>query len=273
MRGWLAEDAAGRAVQRRLAIAASEWWAEGHDAALLWRGARLESGLEVAAMRPEELTTHEQEFLEAGRLAVDESRRDAERRAEEKSRQNRRLRGLLVGAAVLLVVAMVAGALALVARAKASDAARDAVAEAVAADAKRLAASALSVEYPDLALLTAVESTHLEQSPETYGALLTLLSRQPDVVTRFRTPERFLYNAAAADGRTVFVGENGNVVHALDATTGDRLWSPGRPGGSGGGDRRVARRRGVGRADLFRGRPGGPARQRRRARSGPVRTG
>ena len=225
MRGWLAEDAAGRAVQRRLAVAASEWTAEGRDAALLWRGPRLESGLEVAAMRPEELTTHEREFLEAGRVAVDESRRDAERRAEEKSRQNRRLRRLLVGAAAMLVVAIMAGALALVARAKESDAARDAAAEAVSADAKRLAASALSVESPDLALLTAVESTHLEQSPETYGALLTLLSRQPDVITRFRTPERLLYNAAAADGRTVFVGENGNVVHALDAKTGERLWT------------------------------------------------
>ena len=51
---------------------------------------------------------------------------------------------------------------------------------------RRLAASALNVDYPDLALLTAVEATRLEQSPETYGALLTLLARQPDVVTRFR---------------------------------------------------------------------------------------
>ena len=100
---------------------------------------------------------------------------------------------------------------------QASDAAREADAAAVAADAKRLAASALNVEYPDLALLTAVEATQLEQSPETYGALLTLLSRQPDVVTRFRTPERFLYNAASPDGRTVFVGENEPVLRALDA--------------------------------------------------------
>ena len=224
MQGWLAEDAAGRAVQQRLAIAAEEWSADGHDPALLWRGARLESGLEIAAAMPEELTRNEQEFLWAGREASEEARRNAERRAEEKARQNRRLRGLLLGAAVLLVVAVVAGILALVARGNATDAARDADAEAVAADAKRLAASALSVEYPDLALLTAVEATHLEESPETYGALLTLLSRQPDVVTRYRTPERFLYNAAAPDGRTVFVGENSNVVYALDAKTGDQLW-------------------------------------------------
>ena len=53
LRGWLAEDEAGRAVQRRLAVAVSEWEAEGRDPALLWRGARLESGLEVAATRPE----------------------------------------------------------------------------------------------------------------------------------------------------------------------------------------------------------------------------
>ena len=60
------------------------------------------------------------------------------------------------------------------------------------AEAKRLAASALNLDYPDTALLAAVESTKLEQSPETYGALLTLLARQPEVVHRVRTPNRYL---------------------------------------------------------------------------------
>ncbi|MFD1946781.1 PQQ-binding-like beta-propeller repeat protein, partial [Nocardioides aestuarii] len=224
LRGWLAEDAAGRAVQRRLAVAAGDWAEEGREPALLWRGARLEAGIEVAALRPEEVTATEREFLDAGAAAADAERREVEERAATEVRRNRRLRGLLAGAVVLLLVAALAGVVALVARDRADAAAEEAEQAAVAADAKRLAASALNVEYPDLALLTAVEATRLEQSPETYGALLTLLARQPDVVTRFRTPDRFLRNAVSPDGRTVYVSENGGVMWALDSATGDVRW-------------------------------------------------
>ena len=38
LQGWLTDDAAGRAVQRRLALAASEWAAEGREPGVLWRG-------------------------------------------------------------------------------------------------------------------------------------------------------------------------------------------------------------------------------------------
>ena len=74
------------------------------------------------------------------------------------------------------------------------------------ADAQRLAATALNMDYPDTALLTAVEATKLEQSPETYGGLLTLLARQPSVVHRVRTPNRATRIATAPDGATVFLG-------------------------------------------------------------------
>ena len=47
LRTWLVEDAAGRAVQRRLAVAASEWDADGREPSALWTGTRLASGLEV----------------------------------------------------------------------------------------------------------------------------------------------------------------------------------------------------------------------------------
>ena len=225
LRGWLAEDAAGRAVQRRLAVAAGEWDAEGRDPGLLWRGTRLEAGLEVVAARPEEVTAVEQAFLDASAASAEAEQAEVVRRADAEARQNRRLRMLLVGAAVLLVLATLAGLVALTARERAADAATEATQAAVAADARRLAASALNVEYPDLALLTAVEATRLERSPETYGALLSLLARQPDVVTRYRTPDRFLRNAASPDGRTVYVSENGPWLRALDAATGEERWS------------------------------------------------
>ncbi len=218
LRTWLAEDAAGRAVQRRLAVAAAEWQDERRDPVLLWRGSRLDAGLEVAAARPDEVTLVERAFLDESRDAAEADRRATEARAEREARQNRRLRRVLGGTSVLLVLALVAGALALLARDEAARAAR-------AADARRLAATALSQDQPDLALLTAVESTRLEQGPATYGALLTLLARQPDVVTRHRTQDRFLRNATTPDGKVVLLGENVPVLRAVDARTGDLLWA------------------------------------------------
>ena len=78
LREWLVEDASGRAVQRRLALAAGEWDAEGRDTAALWRGARLVAATEVARVRPEELTAVEHGFLASSRAAVEaEQRADA----------------------------------------------------------------------------------------------------------------------------------------------------------------------------------------------------
>ncbi|KGN31259.1 hypothetical protein N798_09360 [Knoellia flava TL1] len=223
LRSWLAEDAAGRAVQRRLAVAASEWDAEGREPSGLWSGTRLASGLEVAHHRPEELTSVEHAFLDAGREAGDAARRDAEARAASTARQNRRLRWLLGGIATVLLVALVAGLLAWQSR-------QDAAASAVSADARRLAATALTMDYPDTALLAAIEATRLESSPETQGALLTLLARQPSVVHRVRTPNRFLRNVASPDGRTVFVSENAGRLWSVDAETGEVRWTVDTPG-------------------------------------------
>jgi DNA-binding SARP family transcriptional activator/WD40 repeat protein len=224
LRAWLVEDAAGRAVQRRLAVAASEWDAEGREASGLWTGTRLESGLEVLAARPDELTLAERDFLTAGRDAVDAEQRAAEERAASTARQNRRLRWLVAGIGVVLVAAMVAGLLAWRSQ-------QQAEAASVSAEAKRLAASALNIEYPDVALLAAVEATKLEQSPETYGALLTLLARQPRVVHRQRVADRFLRIAVSSDGGTVFLSENKPRLRAVDAQSGRLLWERDMPEG------------------------------------------
>jgi WD40 repeat protein len=223
LRGWLLEDGAGRAVQRRLALAATEWDAEGRESGSLWRGTRLASALEVADARPEEITATEREFLDAGRAAIEGEQQAAEARAAAAAKQNRRLRALLAGLAVVLVGALVAGLLAMRATAEAE-------ASRVSADAKRLAATALNEEYPDLAMLSAIEAVRMEESPETYGALLTLLSRTPELVTRVRTPNRFLRNGVSADGSTVFLSENEPRMRAVDAETGAQLWERGTPG-------------------------------------------
>ena len=217
LRGWLDDDRSGREVERRLAVATTEWNQENRDPALLWRGTRLDAGLEVAARQPQEVTADERAFLAAGRDAVEGARRATER-------QNRRLRVLLVTALALILVATVAGGFALRSRSREAAAATSAERAAVEADARRLAASALTVEQADLALLTAVEATRLEQSPETYGAVLTLLARQPDVVARIRTPNRFLAVAADPAGETVFIAENLPILRAVDAATGAPRW-------------------------------------------------
>ena len=218
LRGWLVEDSAGREVQRRLAVAASEWVAEGREPTALWRGTRLAAALEVAEMRPQEITATEREFLEAGRSALDADRRAADERAATASRQNRRLRWLLGGVVALLTLAVLAGLLATRARSQAQAATRS-------ADARRLAATALNEDYPDLALLKAVEAVRVERSPDTYGALLTLIARSPDLVTRVRTPDRFLRMGVSADGRTVYLADNVGRLQAVDAMTGRAHWT------------------------------------------------
>ena len=225
LRDWLREDAVGRALQRRIAASAADWSAEGRDTGLLWSGSRLAAAVELADAGTETLTSLEREFVAASQAEVDAARIAAEQEARAKAKQNRRLRFLLIGVVALLALAVIAGAIAVGARNRADESARSARSAAVAADAKRLAASALSIEYPDLALLAAVEATYLEQGPETYGALLSLLSRQPDVITRYRIADRFLRNAATPDGSVVVLSDNVGVVRGLDGVTGDLLWT------------------------------------------------
>ena len=163
---------------------------------------------------------------------ADAEERAVHERAAATARQNRRLRWLLVGTAALLAVALVAGLLAMRARGEAEDSATRAEASAISADARRLAANALNEDRPALALLQAVEATQREQSPETYGALLTLLTRSPDIVTRFRVADRLLRIRASADGATVYLSDNTNRLYALDAVSGRAACGPRRVPGA-----------------------------------------
>jgi len=232
LRDWLADDASGRAVLGRLSLAAAEWDAEGRDSAVLWRGTRLESAVEVAEVRPEEITSTERAFLAASQDAVEAEQRAIRTRAENTARQNRRLRWLLVGLVVLLVAAAVAGVVAVRARSRADAAADQAQSNATSARARALAASALNEEYPDLGLLEAVEAVRVEQGPETYGALLTLLTRNSDILTRYRTFDRFLRIGSSEDGRLVYLTDNEKTLWAVDALTGELRWKAEGPDGS-----------------------------------------
>jgi WD40 repeat protein/DNA-binding SARP family transcriptional activator len=153
LRAWLEEHAAVRAVQRRLAVAAAEWDEGGREATELWRGGRLAAGVDFAAAYPNEVTTLEREFLDAGQAQLDAERRQAEQRAAAAIKQNRRLRWLLGGLAVFLAAALVAGVFAVRAENRAEHEARVAAARELAA-----AAVANLDADPELAVLLAVRA-------------------------------------------------------------------------------------------------------------------
>lgn len=222
---WLADDESTRTVQHRLAVAAGQWADQGRDPGLLWRGAGLEAALEVVSTYPDEATTVERDFLSAGEAALEAERREAEARAVQRERQNRALRGLLAFATILLVLAVIAGAVAVASRRDTAQALDRQAAAAVAADARRLAAASLNEDGLDLALLQAVEAVRTEAGPQTHGALLTLLTRTPDLTHLRRGETPYLAAAASPDGAVVAVAEFDPRVVALDASSGEELWS------------------------------------------------
>ena len=226
LRGWLAEDVAARAVQHRLAVAAQEWDGQGRDRTQLWRGNRLLSGREILDLHPDLLTVVERDFLDAGQQQVDAERQVAVDRVATAQRQVRRLRWLLTGIVLLLVATMVIGGVAIAAQRRAQAASES-------ADARRLAAQAATEQHLDLGLLSAVEAVKAEPGPQTYGALLSLLTQAPRMVTQIHAHGRFLRTAVSADGSTAYLAENGAMWRGVDAITGEQRFDEPLAGQSG----------------------------------------
>ncbi len=218
LRTWLAEDVNARDLQQRLAAAAADWDLQHRDPGLLWQGTRLAAGRDVAQSHPGSVTEVERDFLDAAVARVDAERRDAENRAATSARSVRRLRWMIGGIVLLLVAASIVGVVAVAAERRAQVATES-------AEARRLAAQAVTEQHLDLGLLSAVEAVREEPGPETYGALLTLLTRSPRIVTQVHAQGRFLRGAASADGATVYLAENEPVLHAYDALTGQPKWT------------------------------------------------
>ena len=218
LRMWLADDAATSDVQHRLAAAAADWNQQDRDPGLLWQGTRLAAGRDAAQAYPDTITQVELDFLDAGASRVDAQRRDAEERATVAARQVRRLRWLIGGIVLLLVAAIVIGLVAVAAQ-------RRAEAATASAEARRLAAQAVTEQHLDLGLLSAVEAVRAEPGPQTYGAMLALLARSARIVTQVHAQGRFLQGAASSNGSTVYLAENGPVWHAFDAVTGKEKWT------------------------------------------------
>ncbi len=165
LRSWLEEHAAARAVEHRLVVAAAEWDEGGREPTEFWRGGRLAAGLEFASAYPEEVTTVERAFLDAGQAQLDAERREAEERAATATRQNRRLRWLLGGLAVFLALALVAGGLAVFAQSRAENESRTATA-------RELAAAAVSNLESDPELAVLLGTRAVEHTRDVDGTVL-----------------------------------------------------------------------------------------------------
>jgi WD40 repeat protein/DNA-binding SARP family transcriptional activator len=210
LRAWLAEDIEGRRLHQHLSNAAAEWERSGRDPAELYRGTRLASALDWAAIHDPELNELEREFLEVSREAN-------EREAERQRRANRRLRTLLAGAGALLVAAVIGGVIAVAQRQEARSAAR---AEA----AQRLGAQALTEERVDQALRLAGAGLALDDSVATRSNLLSTLLRNPATLGVLPGDGEDLgLVALSPDGGTLAIGDRRGKVMVFDTGAGERI--------------------------------------------------
>jgi WD40 repeat protein/DNA-binding SARP family transcriptional activator len=223
---WLDDDVQGRALRRHLAPAAREWEQAGSPDAELYRGARLAAALEWAAVHGGDLNPIERQFLEAGHAAAEHELRDQRERADREAHARRRLRRLLAGVVALLILATTAGTVAVNQRRHAQDAAH-------AAEARRLAARALTEPALDRSLLLAATAVRTDASPETTGNLLTALMRSPHALSQVRgTGDRLGDVALSPNGRVLAAGDDGGNLTFWDARTMRRLGAPLRVGDS-----------------------------------------
>lgn len=203
---WLEDDAAGRAVRRRLAPAALEWDLAGRPDEEVYRGARLAAALEWAATPGADLTPVEQAFLDAARTGADHELAATRRRAEQEAagrHRTRRLAGLL---AVALVLALVAAGLAVDYERAAQERAVQASAASVVADANRLAALSTTVGSLDVALLLAAQAVRLADTPETQDGLLAVLLEHGRAVRAVPFAGAAQGSELGNGGTTLFIG-------------------------------------------------------------------
>ena len=207
---WLEEGHEERRFRAHLTASAREWAARDHDAAELYRGARLASAADWSAAHAAEVSELEREFIDA-------SRGEGERELRGQRRQNRRLRALLAGVGVLLALSLLAGGLALNAQSNANRSATIALANS-------LGAQAVADPNLDQAMLLGVEAVKLDPSERTQGDLLTALLRAPAAIRTYHASGlRVAGLALSPDGRTLAFEDNTPSIFFLDTATGRRV--------------------------------------------------
>ncbi|WP_165821008.1 BTAD domain-containing putative transcriptional regulator [Nocardioides gansuensis] len=208
LQGWLEDDVEGRRLLHHLSSAADAWDGMGRPESELYRGPRLVRALDWQRSTAPALTPVERDFLDASRELADVEERSAAERAREQARLIQRQRVVIAGAVVLLVLALVAGGLAALQSVRAQDSAVAAAASETRALARRAAATALVIDDFEESLLLGVAAVRTDQSTQTLGSLIGVLSKQPALVAS--SP------LAGSDPRTLDVHPDGRHVAVLD---------------------------------------------------------
>ncbi len=225
LHGWLEQDREEIVALGHLREAAASWAELDHDTGALYRGARLDTALQLADRGTRTLPALEREFLDASRNERDRARQHEADQLTRTARANRRLRAQLVALAIALVVALVVGAVAVGQRNRATREGRVATARELAA----AATANLDVD-PELSInlaLAAVDQTRSAGSsvlPEAEEAL-------HHAVTSSRATLRVPGVGGAVewspDGSHVAAAGPEGTVDILDARTGELLRSLG----------------------------------------------
>jgi hypothetical protein len=172
LRGWLEDDLEGQRMRHRLTQAAGDWDALGRLPSELYRGTRLATVTEWVSTAHPQLTSLEQDFLDASAELAAAEEWSARQQVRRERRVNRRLRGLAGALAVLLVLALVTGFFAV-------HQSRSAQRAAVAADARRVGAAALLASQPQQSLMMAVAGARLHASSDTEQDVRAAWSARP----------------------------------------------------------------------------------------------
>jgi DNA-binding SARP family transcriptional activator/WD40 repeat protein len=112
LQDWLEEDVEGQRILRHLSIAADTWDSMGRPDSEVYRGTRLTKAVEWRDRVSPDLTTVEQDFLQAGERLQRDELQAAVTRAEHQRRINRRLRAVALALALLLLAVSGLGVLA-----------------------------------------------------------------------------------------------------------------------------------------------------------------
>jgi DNA-binding SARP family transcriptional activator/WD40 repeat protein len=204
--GWLAEDAAGRAVRTHLAPEARDWAAAGRPEDRLYRGARLDAALEWLTRPDADPTPTEWAFIAASTTRSEAELAEARAQTRRERAGRRRTRQLAAVLAAATVAALTAGLLAAQRQGQAN-------VNAQRADANRLAAASASAPALDTSLLLAAEAYRTEHTPQTEDALLAADVDHRKVTAVFRAGEDAVHRIAVSpDGRTLYGTGDGEVV-------------------------------------------------------------
>jgi DNA-binding SARP family transcriptional activator/WD40 repeat protein len=212
--GWLAEDAAGRAVRTHLAPEARDWDDTGRPEDRLYRGARLAAAQDWLARPDADPGAVEREFIIASTARSEAELAESRAQTQRERAGRRRTRRLAYILAAAMVLAIAAGGLALQRQ-------RQAATNALIADANRLAAASANAPSLDTSLLLAAQAFRTRDTLQTEDGLLAAAVQHRQVAHVYRADGVVRHIAVSPDGRTLYAHADQQVV-AWDLATGEK---------------------------------------------------